>query len=209
MINIDEILSHAEDDLRHSGTVSSATCQAFLHSRKAMRRGLEAVFTFLGCSNDDTAPGKKAVSQTQRIRAIRLMLLKLRAHTQSPQWSSLILETMFEAALQSLGAQIGDIVQALFGVLAESSGGLSEIQTHFIREIGIQVVGRHRREYASQDFSWLASAVMNPNADLTAAQAYLAAYVLPPSLVPECRKAILAALQSTQFVDEVAQLLQD
>jgi hypothetical protein len=137
------------------------------------------------------------------------MMLRLYAHTDDPRWSSYTLEKMFEAALRPPGATIGDVVQALFGVLAESPPGLSRTQVNFIRQIAIHVVNTHRRAYAVEDFSWLAAALTDPSANTSASQAYLAAYTLPVSLAPRCRESILRALHSTQFAEEVAQLFED
>jgi hypothetical protein len=130
------------------------------------------------------------------------MMLKLSAHTDEPRWSSRVLDELFEAARQPVGSTIGDIVRGLFAVLAESPAGLSDTQATFIREVGIYVVGRRRREYAAEDFSWLADAFTDTNATVNAAQAYLAVYTLPPSLAPRCGDSILRALHLTKYEDE-------
>jgi hypothetical protein len=101
------------------------------------------------------------------------------------------------------GALIGDVVQALFELLAEVPSGLSDTQANFIREVGVHVVGLQRRRYASEDFSWLAGRIHDASSELTAAQAYLAAYILPPSLSSQCLDTILRPLHATRFEEEV------
>jgi hypothetical protein len=117
--------------------------------------------------------------------------------------ASLVLESLVDAALRPSGAAIGDVVQALFAILAEPPPGLSDTQANFIREVAIHVVGKRRRAYAAEDFSWLAAAVTDSTAMISAAQAYLAVYTLPVSLTPQCLGAILQALHSTRFEEEV------
>lgn len=47
--------------------------------------------------------------------------------------------------------------------------------------------------------------VHDASSRLTAAQAYLAAYTLPPSLSSQCLDLILRSLHTTRFEDEVEQ----
>lgn len=176
---------------------------------EAARRGFEPSFTFLGCPTSGTAAHGDVVPPARRLEAVRLMMLRVHAHTATPRWSSRVLDDLFEAARQPSGAAVGDLVQGLFAVLAECPPELSGTQANFIREVSIYVVGKQRRAYAAEDFSWLAAALTDANADINAAQAYLAAYTLPPSLVPDCRDAILRALHSTQFEEEVRRELHD
>jgi hypothetical protein len=203
------ILLSAERDLRATGVLSDATCQAFARTDEAARRGFEPSFAFLGCPTNVMVAHRDVVPLVHRIEAIRLMMLRVRAHTDAPRWSSRVLDDMFEAARQPPGAMIGDIVQGLFAVLAECPPGLSDTQANFIREVSIHVVGKQRRAYAAEDFSWLAAALIDANAKINAAQAYLAAYTLPPSLAPGCRDSILQALHSTRFEEEVKRELYD
>jgi hypothetical protein len=195
----------AERELRTTGTLSDETCKAFAAADDETRRGFEASFAFLGCPGGAAAASKESVPSSRRIAAIRLMLLRLRAHTSDPRWSSDLLERSIHAALQPPGALIGDMVQALFELLAEGFPGLSDTQASFIREVGVHVVGKQRRRYATEDFTWLVGMIQNANTKLTAAQAYLAAYTLPPLLASECLDVILDALRQTQFYEQVSQ----
>ena len=86
---------------------------------------------------------------------------------------------------------------------------MSDAQASFIQEVSIYVVGKQRRAYAAEDFSWLATALTEANAKTNAAQAYLAAYTLPPSLAARCRDSILRALHLTRFEEEVKRELYD
>jgi hypothetical protein len=200
---VNTILLSAERELRATGTLSEATCLAFAAADEATRRGFVASFAFLGCPTSAAPTEDGPVPPSDRIAAIRLMMLRLSAHTGVPRWSSLVLENLVEAALRPSGAAIGDVVQALFAILAESPPGLSDTQANFIREVAIHVVGKQRRAYAAEDFSWLAAVVRDPTAKISAAQAYLAAYTLPVPLTPQCLGSILQALHSTRFEEEV------
>jgi hypothetical protein len=197
------ILSTAERELRTTGSLSDATRRTFTATDAEMRRGLEASFAFLGCPTGATAAGKEPVPASRRVAAIRLMMLRLAAHTSDPRWSSHLLERLIEAALQPPDALIGDVVQALFELLAEAPPGLSDTQASFIRAVGVHVVGIQRRRSSTEDFSWLAGMIQDASTTLTAAQGYLAAYTLPPSLASQCLDTILHSLQATRFEEEV------
>jgi hypothetical protein len=203
------ILFSAERELRATGTLSEATCRAFAAADETTRRGFEASFAFLGCPATAAPTEDSPVPRSDRIVAIRLMMLRLGAHTSVPRWSSFVLENLIDAALRPSGASIGDIVQALFSILAESALGLSDAQANFIREVATHVVGKHRLAYAAEDLSWLAAAVTDSTTKVSAAQAYLAAYTLPVSLTPQCLDSILRALHSTRFEEEVKRDLSD
>lgn len=203
------ILLSAEHELRATGALSDATCQAFAQADEATKRGFEASFAYLGCPASAVATCHEPVAPTRRVEAIRLMLLRLGVHTDAPRWSSRLLDEMFDAALRPSGATVGDIVRALFAILAECPVGLSDTQANFIREVGIYVVGKQRRSYVAEDFSWLADALTDSAAKIGAAQAYLAAYTLPVSLIPRCRDSILRALHSTRFEEAVKRELED
>jgi hypothetical protein len=201
------ILLSAEGELRTTGSLSDATCRAFTMANDDSRRGFEASFAFLGCPISAAATGEEPVHDSHRVAAIRLMMLRLGAHTSAPRWSSQILERLIEAALQPLGAQIGDVVRSLFELLAEAPAGLSEAQANFIREVGVHVVAIQRRRYSTEDFSWLAGMIQDVDTRPTAAQAYLAAYALPPSLASRCLDTLLHALHPTRFEEEVKRQL--
>ena len=203
------IILSAEHELRATGALSDATCRAFAQADEATKRGFEASFAFLGCPTSAATSHGEAVLPERRVEAIRLMMLRVGAHTDDPRWSSHVLDQLFDAALQPSGATIGEVVHALFVVLAECPPGLSNTQVNFIREVGKYVVGRKRHAWAAEDFSWLAAAVADPTTKIGAAQAYLAAYTLPVSFIPRCKDSILRALHSTQFEEEVQQLLED
>lgn len=197
------ILLVAERELRATGSLSDATCRAFTAGDDESRRGFEASLVFLGCPTGAAAPSEGPVPVSHRVAAIRLMMLRLGAHTSDPRWSSQLLERLIEAALQPPGALVGDVVQALFDLLAEAPLGLSDTQANFIRAVGVQVVGIQRRRYSTEDFSWLARMIQDRSTKLTAAQGYLAAYTLPPSLAPQCFDTILHSLHATRFKEEV------
>lgn len=197
------IITTAERELRTTGTLSDATCRSFTSADEQARRGFEACLAFLGCPVTNATDSDVPVPLDRRVAAIRLMMLRLGVHTSDPRWSSQVLERLMEAALQPSGAQLGDIVRAIFSLLAEAPPGLSDTQANLIREICVHVVGKQRRRYSAEDFSWLAAMLVNQSTKPTAGQAYLAAYILPPSLASQCRNSILQALHSTRFEEEV------
>jgi hypothetical protein len=201
--SMNTILLSAERDLRAMGSLSDATCRAFTATDNETRRGLEASFAFLGCPNGTPAASDGPVPAAYRVTAIRLMMLRVGAHTSDPRWSSHLLERLIETALQPPGALVGDVVQALFELLAEAPPGLSDTQANLIREVGVHVVGIQRRRYSTEDFSWLAGMIQDASTKLTAAQGYLAACTLPPSLASQCLDTILHSLQATRFEEEV------
>lgn len=201
------IITSAEHELRTTGTLSDTTCHAFTTADDQVRRGFAACLAFLGCPVTNAPSSDASVPVDCRVTAIRLMMLRLRMHTSDPRWSSQILERLIDAALQPPGAQLSDIVRALFALLAEAPPGLSDTQANLIREIGIHVVGRQRYRYAAENFSWLAEMLADQSRKPTAAQAYLAAYTLPPALASQCIDPIIQALHSTRFEEEVKQQL--
>jgi hypothetical protein len=205
---MDTIITSAEHELRTTGALSDTTCSSFASADEQARRGFEACFAFLGCPVTRALHSDVPAPVDRRVSAIRLMMLRLRAHTSDPRWSSQVLEQFMDAALQPAGAQLSDIVRALFALLAEAPPGLSDTQANLIREICIHVVGKQRRRYSAEDFSWFADMLVDPSTKPTAAQAYLAAYTLPPSLALQCRDSILQALHLTRFEDEVKQELE-
>src|SRR4051812_710877 len=114
------LLQSADRELRTTGALSEATCQAFAAADDEMRRGLEASFAFLGCPSGTAVASTEPVPAARRIAATRLMMLRLGVHSSDPRWSSQVLDRLIEAALQPPGALVGDIVQALFELLAEA-----------------------------------------------------------------------------------------
>jgi hypothetical protein len=202
------LIASAERELRTTGTISHTTCRSFTTREELARRGFEGCFAFLGCPVSTGPSSDAPVPVDRRVTAIRLMMLRLRAHTNDPRWSSQLLEQLIDAALQPLGAQLSDIVRALFALFAETPSGLSKTQANLIRDVGIHVVGLQRRRYAAEDFTWLADVLADGSSKPTAAQAYLAAYTLPPALASRCTDAILEALHSTRFQEEVKRVLE-
>jgi hypothetical protein len=197
------IITSAEHELRATGKLSDTTCRSFTTADDQARSGFEACFAFLGCPISNAPSSDTLVPPDRRVTAIRLMMLRFGIHTSDPRWSSQMLEQLMDAALQPPGAQLSDIVQAVFALLADAPPGLSDTQANLIREISIHVVGRQRRRYAAEDFSWFAELLVAESSKPTAAQAYLAAYTLPPALASQCIEPILQALQSTRFAEDV------
>src|SRR5262245_11790936 len=111
MTNSRDFLQRVEHDVRNLGAVSESTCEAFaelpLESRTAYSRAMQ----FLGCKSVDlTVSSTGSTLGVDRIRASRLMLLKLSLDTSDPRWSSWVLDRMLEAVMGTPGGSVGDLL---------------------------------------------------------------------------------------------------
>lgn len=202
---VDALLGNLERELRATGTLSFATCEALRTDRRL--RGLESCLAFLRCTVFAGDANIEPIGRRRRVQTCRLLLLSIAAHTQSPRWSAFQLEQMFEVALSIPGAELSDLVQALFALLVDSRNPASVAQARFIRELAAHVTGKRRRGHSADDFVWIAVRLADPLFPATEAQAFLAAHVLPRKMRIATRETILRAVRSTVLADEVAQLL--
>jgi hypothetical protein len=201
---VDVTLAALEAELRATGTLSFATCEA-LRTHDGLH-GLEGCLAFLRCTVFASDPDAPPISRRRRLAVCRLMLLSLAAHTDVPRWTSFQVEQMFEAAMQIAGAELSDLVQAQFALLAETKAAPSRAQADFIGVFGRQVAGMRRRGYPADDFMWIAVRICDIAFPATEAQAYLAAHVLPRRLRRTTREVILRIV-SPLLADEVARTL--
>ncbi|MDQ3365880.1 MAG: hypothetical protein M3680_10675 [Myxococcota bacterium] len=199
--DVDGLLAQLEHELRATGTLAFETCEALRVDHRL--RGLEPCLLFLRCTVFAGAGEREPILRRRRVQTCRLMLLAIAAHTTSPRWSSPQLEQLVEAALAIPGAELSDLVQALFALLVDARGPASEAQLRFLREVGMHVTTRRERGHAADDFVWIAIRLADPCFPATEAQAFLAAQALPPRLRGASRSTILRALVSLELAAEV------
>jgi len=204
---VEALLRAVERELRGFGRLSFLTCEV-LRSHEGLH-GLEPCLRFLGCTVFAADPDEPPVSRRYRVQMCRLMLLSLAAHTTTPRWSCFQLEQMFEASLQIPGAELSDLVQAQFALLAETPGPTSTEHASFLRELGHQVAGKRRLGHADDDFVWIAVRLEDAMFPATEAQAYFATHALPRRLRSATREVILRTVVSPLLADEVARALDD
>jgi hypothetical protein len=202
---IDALLAALELELRESGRLSFATCEAL--RRDPELYGFEGCLAFLHCTVFAVDPETPPISRRRRVQACRLMLLSIGAHTDAPRWTSFQIEQLFEVALQIPGAELSDVVQAQFALAAEIMGPTPRSQANFIREVGGHVAGKRRRGHPADDFVWIALRLDDPLFPATETQAYLALHVLPRRLRGATREIILRTIISAPLAEEVAQTL--
>lgn len=204
-VGLDELLRALEHELRIIGRLSFATCEALRRDDRTY--GLEGVLSFLHCTMFATDPDAPEIPRRQRVHACRLMLISMSAHTELPRWTAFQIEQLFEVAMQIPGAELSDLVQAQFTLLAETAGPTTSAQANLIRELGLQITGKRRRGHDADDFVWIAVRLNDPVLPITEAQAYLAAHALPRRLRRATREVILRTLATTMLGGEVAELL--
>jgi hypothetical protein len=180
---LDDDLDALENELRNDGALSFATCEVLRVDRRF--DGLESCLRFLRCTVFAADPHRPAVPRKRRIKACRLMLLSLHAHTPSPRCTPQQIEQLVEAALQIPGADLADLVAAQFTLLGETAQAPTHAQRVFIGDLGAQVAGKQRLGHSTDDFIWIAVRMLDPVAPHTQAQAYFAAQTLPDALRKE------------------------
>ena len=203
--DVDQLLGFLERELRATGTLSFATCEALRTDRRL--DGLENCLAFLRVTVFAGDSNQQPIGRRRRVQVCRLLLLAIAAHTGSPRWSGFQVEQMFEAALSIPGAELSDLVQALFALLVDSRGAATAAQARFIREVGAHVTGKRRRGHSADDFVWIAVRLADPLFPATEAQAFLAAHVLPRKLRVTVRDTITRSLRTSALADEVAHIL--
>jgi hypothetical protein len=143
-----------------------------------------------------------------RINSARDVFLRFRSANETPvwipAWSSAALEHVLDELLAPAGSQIADVFWGLWAALGQSSAPLSAPMANFLLDVVKYCFGRYRARYESEDFHWLALSMQQ---GCTEAQAYLAAFALPPALIQSCREAIMNALKSSEFCEKVRPML--
>src|SRR4030095_272922 len=200
MTELDALIERMEANLRVSGTVDEEVCRAIMALGEEQGVLPGGVLAFLGC-RDASPPGSESRQATaaHRLLIAKLMLLRLRAHTAAPAWSSLVLEQLLSIATSIPGGQVGDIILAMYQILGEQGSTLSETAANLIRDVVVNAFTRHRLSYDASDLSRLNEDLADAGHYLTPAQAYLALHALPESAIMSRRDRILSFLKDTAY----------
>jgi len=174
--DLDDDLAALEAELRYDGALSFATCETLRNDRRF--DGLESCLRFLGCIVFAVDPAVPPIPRLRRVTACRLMLLGIYAHTPTPRWTPMRVEQLVEAAMQIPGAELSDLVQAQFALLAETVHPPGNSQMRYLHELGCQIATQRRIGHAADDFVWIAVRLADPVLPHTVAQEYFAAQVL-------------------------------
>jgi hypothetical protein len=169
---VDELLAELECELREAGQLAFATCERLRRDERLA--GLESCVRFLRFTVFATDPDAPPLLRRHRIHACRLMLLSLGGHTETPRWTAFQLEQMVESALQLPGAELSDLVQAQFALLAETPGETTRAQQNFIQALAEQIDGARSRGLRTDDLVWISVRLGDPVWPVTAAQTLLA-----------------------------------
>jgi hypothetical protein len=157
------------------------------------------------------SPAGATVPESDRINAVRLMLLKLGLDRDDPRWSSYVLDRLFDAVKETPGGSFGDLIYGLFEVLGDYSTPLAKPVGNFIEEISSGIRARAHRFYNSLDWSRLIQKTVEGP---TPAQAYLALLALSPDkFSPKSIVAILRSLAASTYwqkaITELSENLQN
>jgi hypothetical protein len=194
-----------EGELRRTRAVSDQLCSEFSALLVNEQLAFSAVIEFLGCrpATAGNSVTTEAVPDMNRLRAVRLMYLKVFVDTGEPRWSSLMLERLVAAVMVIPGGGVNDVLCALFTLLGENDAGPTRPMTNFLKQIVVLCFSLYRKSYEAADFSWLEKGARE---GLNSGQAYLALYAHPQ---PTIRAAILKALDSSPYKDEAIRVLSD
>jgi hypothetical protein len=186
MTNPDEFLERLEHEVVTLRAASKPTCRAFADLPSHSRTAFAASVRFLGCQHvDASAEDGYIVPELDRVRASELMLLSLYLDSDTPAWSSWVLDRLLEAVMTTPGGSVGDLFHALMKVLCDHRRNLTECVANLIRALVVKCFTEHRESYQSSDFRWmLHSAFECP----TPAKTYLALLAIRPrSWTPRVR----------------------
>lgn len=151
MTDTKQLLIEVEQELLASHRVEPATCGHLAHLSPEGRAAYGPAFGFLGCPAVAVLSGV-ATAEEDRVRAARLMLLKLWVDTGEPRWSSHVLSAMVDAVMATPGGRVADLVTAIYGALGEFACPLTDPMRHFIKDVCVDCFVRHRKAYNAEDF---------------------------------------------------------
>ena len=208
MTNTNAYLKQVEDDLRKMREVGKGTCEAFAGLAVESQAAYARAMAFVGCERANASPDQPhRADEADRVRAVRLMLLKLGLDSSDPRWSSWLLDRLLEVLMGAPGGGVGDLLHALHELLGEQPRDLTEPMRNIIKDLVVQCFTQHRASYDAADLRWMVEKTMEGP---TPAQAYLALHAIPPSITqPRCAMAILKALASTPYWTEAVNTLEE
>jgi hypothetical protein len=197
--------NQAEKDLRAARSISNTVCQAWDRLAPGPRVAFARAMEFLGCPPQKEQDAFVFPSEQDRIAATRLMLLKLGLDGGGPRWSSMVLERLVEAVMQTPGGAVSDVFNALLSVFEDYPGELSKEVASFIKDLVIRCFTAYRWSYDSMDWS---AFVQRVAAHPTKPKLYLALHAIPPEVVsPDFAEMLVKGLESTPYHEEAASIL--
>jgi hypothetical protein len=123
-----------------------------------------------------------------------------------PAWSDTALDNTLDSIILSHQGGVGDVFRGVWAALESTNAPLSVSMSNFILNIVQHCFIAHRALYMAEHFEWVCLSVRQ---NCTEAQAYLAAFALPPAAIAECKDAIAAKLRDSPFFEKVQPLLSD
>lgn len=206
MIDTSEFVRQAELDLRVRGAISRSTRRAWSSLSPEGKAAFGAAMDFLGCGAEEANGAVDgSVRQTDRIAAARLMLLKLKADTMEPCWSSEMLKRLVTNVAAAPSGSVGDVLYALNGLLRDFPSKLSKPLANLIKDLVIECFVFHRTSYELIDWRPLIETL---SASAAEPQLYLALHAVPPHLITTSHAQTIAnGLQASPCREEATNAL--
>jgi hypothetical protein len=181
MIDTAALAEHAQHELQTTGVLSAGTCRAYELLPEGARAAYTPALSFLGCPQQAVSEETDVVtSESDRVLASRLMLVKLGLGGGDPRWSSAVLDRLLDGVMQSPSGSVGDLIQALHDLLGDSRVVLSQPVANLIRELVVRCFTGFPASYNA--VNWRGFVEKFPGG-ATKAQLYLAANAVPPTFM--------------------------
>ena len=208
MTELGALFGRIEANLRRDAKVDENLCGECESLPESELAAFQSILAFLGCKVSSAIAVSQPVPKDLRLQATKLLLLRLKAQTDDPAWSSSMLEQLLNAVTVVPGGEVGDVILALHDVLGEHHEGVSPPTGHLILQVVVGAFSRHRASYEASDLSRLTTDLRNPGAPITPAQAYLMLHALPEAVTKEGRDRLLSLLSGTPYADEAREMLE-
>jgi len=209
MIRENPLFQRIETELLDSGQITDSTCADFEKLPSDIRLQVIDIMKFLGCKdiNDSASSAPISMSDNERLFYIRLMLLRMSAHTEAPVWSSWVVQQFWQVITSLHEGNPSDFVIAYFKILAEFQVTLTQTVTHFIRDMVVEGIRLYKDKYDHANFQYFSQ---NTPSIITQSQAYLCVFGIPPQfLTPTWYPTILKSLTHTNYLSLVLNEISD
>lgn len=158
-------------------------------------------------ANQANADRRDLGAEAGGVVAARRRLLGLGLDGNDPRWSSAVLDRLVADVVQAPDGSVGDLFQALVGVLDDYATELSPPVAHLIKDLVVRCFTGYPRSYSSVDWGQFVDRLAG---GATPAQLYLALQAVPLEFVPaKLADAITQGLNGTPFQAEAANALAD
>ena len=167
------------------------------------------VIDFLGCKKEIESQGKLniQVSETERLRIIRLILFRLYVDTCIPRWSSQVLATGIRKIMSIPGAEINDVYSETYKVLGEFNCLLTKELKNFLLDLTKTLIANYKKQIHKIDIDKI---IENDRFSDTSAKAYCRyLLVTADKATPELIIGILEMITDTDIWSEVVNGLQE